>query len=125
MDKKSKDSRQARREKSFIMAYLKGEKSYITDVSEQGCQVFYEKDRLDTISKEDILELKVELPGYDSKGNINFFPIKGKVMWIEEMDDFLILGVHFEELKTGNSQAIKKITAYWHFLNSTFGPRDL
>lgn len=92
---------------------------YITDISFQDCQIFFEK-KSEGNQKDLKLEIRVEIPEYENQ-EILYTLVKGEVVWEKILEDFMILGIQFNKLDRKNASHIRKIVHYWNFLNSTFG----
>lgn len=119
MEPNIKDLRRVKREKSFIIARIYDQKCYVTDVSEQGCQIFIEKQFFPP-EKDKNIDIYMEINEKDKTGNNEMILVSGEIMWQKEVEDFVFLGVSFKP-EYANHQAIRKVVLYWNFLNTTFG----
>lgn len=114
------EKRTQKREKSFIITYLFNHKGYITDISEYGCQIFLEG-TFPQVQKDIQTEIKIEISEYNEIGQITYALFTVKVVWIQNLEDFTIMGVNFIDMDARQTSALKKIIHYWNFLNTTFG----
>jgi c-di-GMP-binding flagellar brake protein YcgR len=113
------DKREFQREKSFIVCYIQREKAYVTDISEKGCQVFIE-DKKSNLNIGDILVLEIELPEYQGNKPL-YLEVEGTIAWKRRLEDFALLGLHFDTMGQKNENKIKRMVHYWNFLNTSFG----
>ncbi len=116
------ENRISKREKSFMVAHIiEKDKVYVTDISENGCQVFCEENNLETVEEGADIELKIEMPEYNVQNELSYISIKGKVQWYKKIENCVLVGLEFKSIDKDSLERIKKLVWYWQFLNSTFG----
>ncbi len=119
----NKDNRHNQREKSFIIATLNNENQvYLTDISEKGCQLYFDFVDEKKITSGNAIQLEIEIPEFENNSNADKISLTGKIMWIKsDKEESMVSGISFSSLDPDNKIQLNKILYYWKFLNSTFG----